>query len=93
MAESFKRNCIGSDASQLSRMHDVALLWLLEHKPKLPEPQLQQAYLISITDNGNQGFGQEFFLTTFGPGIPRPVGAGSFGSAFWSQLDPSDPFT
>ncbi|KAJ9613929.1 hypothetical protein H2200_002065 [Cladophialophora chaetospira] len=58
-----------------------------------PQSQLQQAYFISITDNGNEGFGPELFLLTFGPGFPGPAGAGQFGSAMWQQLDPNDPFT
>jgi hypothetical protein len=54
---------------------------------------LQQAYFISITDNGNQGDGPELFLLTFGPGFPLPVGAGVFGSAIWEKTNASDPFT
>lgn len=54
---------------------------------------LHQAYFISITDNGNQGFGQEFFVLTFGPGFGAPAGAGLFGSAIWQQAEASDPFT
>ena len=61
--------------------------------PTQAEPQLQQAYFISITDNGHQNSRQELCLTTFGPGFRSPNGAGEFGSARWQQLDPSDLFT
>ena len=59
----------------------------------MSRPQLQQAYFISITDNGRQEFGQELHLATFGPGFPGPIGAGSCGTAIWQQSTPSDIFT
>ncbi len=68
-------------------------LFTYNMSPSQTQPQLHQAYFISITDNGPQSFGQELYLTTFGPGFPSPIGAGQFGAARWLQLDPGDPFT
>jgi hypothetical protein len=60
---------------------------------KMSSPPLQQAFFVSITDNGNQGFGPELFLTTYGPNFPAPIGAGPFGNAIWQQTDPTDLLT
>lgn len=59
----------------------------------MSSPQLQQAFFISLTDNGKQFGGFEFSLTTYGPISPAPIGAGPFGNAIWQQLNPSDVFT
>lgn len=59
----------------------------------MSSPQLQQAFFISLTNNGKQGSDFSFYLTTYGPNFPAPIGAGLFGNAIWQQSDASDIFT
>jgi hypothetical protein len=54
---------------------------------------LQQAFFISLKNNGKQYAGFEIFITTYGPNFPAPIGAGPFGNAIWQQSDPADIFT
>jgi hypothetical protein len=54
---------------------------------------LQQAFFISLTNDGRQASGFEIFLRAFGPNFPGPIGAGPWGNAIWQQSDPRDIFT
>lgn len=54
---------------------------------------LQQAFFVSLKNNGKQDTGFEIFITTYGPSFPAPIGAGPFGNAIWQQSDPADIFT
>jgi hypothetical protein len=53
--------------------------------------QLQQAYYVKITNDGDFGFGNELTIIAYGPGFEGPArGAGEDGIAWWQPSDSSD---